>query len=113
MYAKDDSIYHHRAAGVPGTVAGLALAHRTFGRLPWRALVAPAVRLAEQALAISAAQGDRHHEAALHNNLADLLQAMGQAEAARQHVRQSVMIYAEIGAEAGRLQPEIWKLAEW
>ena len=38
---------------------------------------------------------------------------MGQAEAARQHVRQSVMIYAEIGAEAGRLQPEIWKLAEW
>ena len=73
----------------------------------------PALRLAEQALALSVAQGDRHHEAALHNNLADLLQAMGRTQDARRHVTQSVKIYAEIGAEAGRLQPEIWKLAEW
>ena len=72
-----------------------------------------AVRLTEKALAMSAAQGDRHREAALHNNLADLLQASGQAEAARQHVRQSVTIYAEIGGEVGLLPPEIWKLAEW
>jgi predicted ATPase/DNA-binding SARP family transcriptional activator len=72
-----------------------------------------AISLTEQALALSAAQGDRHREAALHNNLADLLHASGQAEAARQHVRQSVTIYAEIGAEAGLLQPEIWKLVEW
>ncbi len=35
------------AAGVPGSVAGLALAHRRFGLLPWKELVAPAVRLAE------------------------------------------------------------------
>lgn len=34
------------ASGVPGTVAGLALAHRRGGRLPWRTLVAPAVSLA-------------------------------------------------------------------
>ncbi|MEP6800474.1 MAG: gamma-glutamyltransferase [Acidobacteriota bacterium] len=34
------------ASGVPGTVAGLALAHRRGGRLPWRDLVDPAVRLA-------------------------------------------------------------------
>src|SRR5439155_18345420 len=31
---------------VPGTVAGLFEAHRRFGRLPWKALVAPAVLLA-------------------------------------------------------------------
>ncbi len=34
------------ASGVPGTVAGLALAHRRGGHLPWRDLVDPAVRLA-------------------------------------------------------------------
>ena len=37
----------HRRVGVPGTVAGLALAHRKLGKLPWKDLVAPAVRLAE------------------------------------------------------------------
>ena len=35
-----------KAAGIPGTVAGLALAHETFGALPWRDVVMPAVELA-------------------------------------------------------------------
>jgi gamma-glutamyltranspeptidase/glutathione hydrolase len=34
------------ASGVPGSVAGLALAHRGGGKLPWKTLVEPAVRLA-------------------------------------------------------------------
>jgi gamma-glutamyltranspeptidase/glutathione hydrolase len=34
------------ASGVPGTVAGLAFAHRHGGRLPWKDLVEPARRLA-------------------------------------------------------------------
>lgn len=37
----------HLASGVPGTVAGLALAHAHGGRLPWARLVEPAIRLAE------------------------------------------------------------------
>ena len=36
-----------KAAGIPGTVAGLRLAHERLGSLPWAELVAPAVRLAE------------------------------------------------------------------
>jgi gamma-glutamyltranspeptidase/glutathione hydrolase len=36
----------HRASGVPGSVAGMESAHGRFGSLPWRRLVAPAVRLA-------------------------------------------------------------------
>lgn len=42
------SLNTHRAAGVPGSVAGMWLAHREFGSLPWAALLEPAVRLAEE-----------------------------------------------------------------
>lgn len=55
----------HRTVGVPGSVAGLALAHQKFGKLPWRDLVAPAVELAEKGFAI-----DRPLAAALNRELA-------------------------------------------
>jgi gamma-glutamyltranspeptidase/glutathione hydrolase len=42
----DKSLTGHLAAGVPGSVAGLAEAQRRYGRLTWAQVVAPAVRLA-------------------------------------------------------------------
>lgn len=72
-----------------------------------------AITLTEMALNLCVSQGDRHREAALHNNLADLFHAAGQSEAAMAHLKQAVTIFAEIGAEAGAPQPEIWKLVEW
>ncbi len=42
-----------RAVGVPGTLRMLELAHRQHGRLPWAALFAPAIRLAQQGFVIS------------------------------------------------------------
>src|SRR5690606_23675101 len=41
------------AVGVPGTVAGLALAHQEYGELEWSDLVAPAVRLAREGISIT------------------------------------------------------------
>lgn len=38
----------YKASAVPGTVAGLALAHSRFGSRPWRELLEPARRLAER-----------------------------------------------------------------
>lgn len=44
----DYDIHHntHRSVGVPGTVAGLYLAHQKLGSKPWKELVVPAVALA-------------------------------------------------------------------
>ncbi len=41
------------AAGVPGTVRGLAAAHAKYGRLPWAKLVGPAEKLAREGFALN------------------------------------------------------------
>jgi gamma-glutamyltranspeptidase/glutathione hydrolase len=46
----------HLASGVPGSVAGLGEAHRRFGRLPWAALLAPAVALARDGFRLDSAR---------------------------------------------------------
>lgn len=46
----DRNITGAGAVAVPGVVAGMDLAHRRHGRLPWRDLVRPAAALAEQGL---------------------------------------------------------------
>ena len=43
----------YRAPTVPGTVAGLYLAHQKYGKLPWKAVVEPAFKLASEGVALS------------------------------------------------------------
>ncbi|MBT8086976.1 MAG: gamma-glutamyltransferase [Gammaproteobacteria bacterium] len=47
------SRFSHLAAGVPGTVAGLYMAHQKFGKLPWRRLLQPAIRQARDGIVVS------------------------------------------------------------
>lgn len=48
-----DSVNNGMAVGTPGLLRGLELAHREHGKLPWAALFAPAIALAEQGFAVS------------------------------------------------------------
>ncbi len=61
MFAGKSSRHGALAAAVPGTVAGLAEMHKRFGNLPWKDLLMPAIRLAEEGMRISA---DQQHDAA-------------------------------------------------
>ncbi len=70
------------------------------------------MRLTEDALTLSASIGDRHREAALHNNLADLLHEAGHKGAAMRHLKRAVALFAEIDEPDAR-EPEVWKLVEW
>jgi gamma-glutamyltranspeptidase/glutathione hydrolase len=54
MYKLNESHLTHRTVGVPGTVRGLELAHKRFGKLPWKDVVQPAVKLAADGFKIDA-----------------------------------------------------------
>lgn len=61
----------------------------------------------------AARTGERHLEAAIENNLADQLHALGRADDAMTHLRRAVALFADIGGRPGELEPEIWKLVAW
>jgi DNA-binding SARP family transcriptional activator len=84
----------------------LALALKESGELD------RARELTEQALVECEASGDRHRTAALHNNLADILRALGSTEESMRHLKRAVRLFSEIG-EAGTSEPEVWKLVAW
>ena len=44
------------AVGVPGTVAGLVAIHKKFGKLPWEALIQPAIELAKNGYIVTSKQ---------------------------------------------------------
>ncbi len=47
-FLHDRTGFTHRAVATPGTVRGLALAHRKYGSKPWAELVRPALKLAAE-----------------------------------------------------------------
>lgn len=66
MFRLGESHLGYKAIGTPGTVRGLALAQRRFGKLAWKRLVEPAVELATQGFPLS-----RRLAASLNRVLAD------------------------------------------
>ena len=61
----EQAVVGGRAVGVPGALSVLELAHRRYGKLPWRTLFEPAIRLAESGFTVSPRlhrllEGDAH-----------------------------------------------------
>lgn len=59
---KDRSLYGHLAAGVPGTVDGMVQAHKKYGKLSWKEVIDPAVKLAEKGFALTQMQARELNE---------------------------------------------------
>ncbi len=55
LYGEESTSNHigAKSIGVPGTVAGLYLAHQKYGSLPWIDLVQPAINIAENGLSLT------------------------------------------------------------
>jgi gamma-glutamyltranspeptidase/glutathione hydrolase len=64
------SVDGHLAAATPGTIAGLYEAHRRYGRLPWKTVIAPSIQLAEFGFPVSHrfVQATKARETMLLNN---------------------------------------------
>lgn len=63
------SLVGHRASGVPGSVAGLWALHQKLGKLPWKDLVEPAIKLARDGFVI-----DKRTAEAIRDDALKLLQ---------------------------------------
>src|SRR6201987_6103822 len=90
-FIPDASTVGAGAAGTPGTVAGLWELHRRFGRLPWRADLAAAIRNAHEGFRVS-----------------PLLVAMRDSRARELHGRTNFLDYfGALAPEATFRQPEL------
>ncbi len=113
LTAVDDADRHARMDEPPdpgvriATLNTLALVEADAGDLD------AAEHLTRDALTRCERQGDRHRQAALENNLADLLHAQGREADSMEHLKRAVALFAEIGGRPGELEPEVWKLVEW
>jgi len=59
---KNKSLYGSLAAGVPGSVKGMAETHKKYGSLPWEQLIIPAVKLAKEGYPITERQANLLNE---------------------------------------------------
>ena len=85
---------HARMAGVPGTVRGMWLAHKKFGKLPWKSVVEPAVRVAREGFTVDA-------------HLAYSLNSVLQSKSVQTDPR-----YAEFRRVFGHPEKRLWKTGD-
>lgn len=92
MFTPEDGAHTHKIVGVPGSVRGMAEAHRRYGMLPWKTLVAPAAKLATDGFEM-----DRHLCSSINRVLG--YDAVKKGE----HHRELIRVYGRSGG--GEWQP--------
>ncbi len=101
------------AADDPDPTAWIAASTALALTLAAGGMVDEAIERAGGAVGACQRIGDRHLEAAVENHLADLLHEAGREEAAMEHLKRAVALFAEIGEGAPEPAPGIWGLAAW
>jgi gamma-glutamyltranspeptidase/glutathione hydrolase len=99
MFSPNDSLYGCKVVGIPGTVRGLALAHQRFGKLPWKDLVMPAAKLAEDGFVIEKALASSLNGILTSSrNYPELQKAYGPASGARRWRAGDRLVQADLAA---------------
>ncbi|QQE11978.1 gamma-glutamyltransferase [Planctomycetota bacterium] len=91
MFVGQTDRWNYLNVGVPGTVRGLALAHEKYGKLPWKELVMPAVKLAKDGFTVD-------------QELADSINSV----MAEKRIKDDAL-YAPLRDEYGRANGKIWR----
>ncbi len=71
------------------------------------------IALLESALEECRVTGSRHLEAALENNLADVLHRANRPEASMDHLKRAASLFADVGGMPDVLDPNVWRLSVW
>jgi ATP/maltotriose-dependent transcriptional regulator MalT len=101
------------AAGLGDPVPAIAAANALALVCAERGELDRGLELANGAAASARRAGERHLEAAVENNLADMLRAAGREEDAMVHLRAAVTAFADVAVAPGELEPGIWMLETW
>ena len=94
----------HLAVGVPGTVAGMAALHQKLGKLPWVAMVQPAIDLATSGLKLTSKEA-----AGLNRTRPDILRfnpAAAYLKATGQWKEDDVITYPELAQTLTRIRDQ-------
>jgi DNA-binding SARP family transcriptional activator len=101
------------AVGLPDPAASIAATNAFALVVAEQGDIDLAIILAESARFSARRAGERHLEAAVENNLADMLRTAGRDDEAMDHLRAAVSAFADIGGTPGELEPGIWMLETW
>ncbi len=88
MFSSKDGKHTHKIVGVPGTVHGMATAHKKFGKLDWAELILPAVKLAGEGFLLDEAQA---------NSINGVIESKATQEG--KHHQELIRVYEKPGTE--------------
>lgn len=98
----NSSLIGHRASGVPGTVAGLWMAHQRYASLPWAELIAPAIKLARSGFVVPDSLAENATEIAVwHAGSVNFSDHFGDLRAGKLFVQEDLARTLERIAERG------------